>query len=118
MSLAGLSVGFVSVLESMQRAALNSHSLDGDDDPLVRPAIGVGSGERRWIEHGRTAFAVVIVGVLLGLGLANVVMYSRWHDVEDGVLWGARPEGLTALEVARGSAGPRPASSATTCSLP
>ena len=90
----------------MQRAALNSHSVDGDDDPLVRPAGGVGSasGERRWVEVGRTTFAVVIVGVLLGLGLANVVMYSRWHEVEDGVLWGARPEGLTALEVARGSA--------------
>jgi membrane-associated protease RseP (regulator of RpoE activity) len=91
----------------MQRAALNSHSPHRDDEPSVRPPISMGGAisERRWIELGRTMFAVVIVGVLLVLGLANVVMYSRWHEVEDGVLWGARPEGLTALEVARGSAG-------------
>jgi PAS domain S-box-containing protein len=53
---------------------------------------------------GRTAFAIAIVGVLLGLGIANIAMYSRWHEVEDGVLWGARAEGVTAVEIARGSA--------------
>jgi two-component system, NtrC family, sensor kinase len=47
---------------------------------------------------------VAIVGVLLGLGAANVAMYGQWHEVEDGALWGARPEGLTAVEVSRGSA--------------
>ena len=30
--------------------------------------------------------------------------YSRWHEVEDGVLWGVRAEGVTAIEIARGSA--------------
>ena len=30
---------------------------------------------------------------------------ARWHEVEDGVLWGARAEGVTAVEVAPGSAG-------------
>ena len=90
----------------MHRAALNSHSPDSDYEHSVRPPTSVGSaiGERRWIERGRTTFAVVIVAVLLVLGLANVVMYSRWHEVEDGVLWGVRPEGVTALEVARRSA--------------
>src|SRR5205823_2983979 len=33
------------------------------------------------------------------LGIANVATYSRWHDVEDGVLWTARPEGVVAAEV-------------------
>src|SRR4051812_34478103 len=54
---------------------------------------------------GRTAFAEVVVGVLVTLGIANVGMYSRWHEVDDGVLWGTRAEGVTALEVATGSAG-------------
>jgi PAS domain S-box-containing protein len=31
-------------------------------------------------------------------------MYSRWHEVEDGVLWSARAEGVTAAEVAAGTA--------------
>src|SRR5579864_4531555 len=51
-----------------------------------------------------SAFAVVVAVVLVVLGVANVAMYSRWHEVEDGVLWGARAEGVTALDVAAGSA--------------
>ncbi|MBW8862990.1 MAG: PDZ domain-containing protein, partial [Acidobacteria bacterium] len=38
------------------------------------------------------------------LGIANVAMYSRWHEVEDGVLWSARAEGVTASDVVAGSA--------------
>ncbi len=52
---------------------------------------------------GRFLLSSVVVIALAGLGIANVVTYSRWHEVEDGVLWGARAEGVTALEVARGS---------------
>jgi two-component system NtrC family sensor kinase len=59
--------------------------------------------ESPWLVWGRTAFAVGVVVVLLALGIANVAMYSRWHEVEDGVLWGVRGEGVTALEVAAGS---------------
>ncbi len=44
-------------------------------------------------------FAVAVVLVLVALGIANIAMRARWHEVEDGVLWGARPEGVTALEV-------------------
>jgi two-component system NtrC family sensor kinase len=51
-----------------------------------------------------SALAVVVALVLVGLGVANVAMYSRWHEVEDGVLWGARAEGVTALDVVAGSA--------------
>src|ERR1043165_9735815 len=60
--------------------------------------------EARWLVWGRSVFAVVIVLLLVALGVANVVMYSRWHEVEDGVLWSARAEGVTASEVASGTA--------------
>src|SRR5262245_38817826 len=59
--------------------------------------------ESPWLTWGRSAFALSIVAVLLTLGAANIGMRARWHEVEDGVLWGARAEGVTALEVARGS---------------
>jgi two-component system NtrC family sensor kinase len=61
--------------------------------------------EARWLVWGRSAFAISVVLVLVTLGVANVAMYSRWHEVEDGVLWGARDEGVTAIDVLPGSAG-------------
>jgi two-component system NtrC family sensor kinase len=60
--------------------------------------------EARWLVWGRSVFAVVIVLLLVALGIANVAMYSRWHEVEDGVLWSNRSEGVTATEVASGTA--------------
>ncbi len=60
--------------------------------------------ESAWLTWGRSLFAVLIVAALTTLGVANIAMYSRWHDVEDGVLWGARAEGVTAVEVAPDSA--------------
>src|SRR4051812_42917803 len=60
--------------------------------------------EARWLSWGRSAFAVAVVLVLAALGLANVAMYSRWHEAEDGVLWSSRPEGVTATDIAPGSA--------------
>ena len=60
--------------------------------------------ESRWLAWGRSVFAAAVVVVLAGLGVANVEMRARWHEVEDGVLWSARAEGVTAVEVARGSA--------------
>ncbi|PYR61611.1 MAG: hypothetical protein DMF91_09375 [Acidobacteria bacterium] len=44
------------------------------------------------------------MGVLVGLGIANIQMRARWHEVEDGVLWTARGEGVVAAEIAPGSA--------------
>src|SRR5581483_11755866 len=61
--------------------------------------------ETPWRTWGRSLFAIAIVVALATLGVANVALYSRWHEVEDGVLWGARAEGVTALEVAPDSAG-------------
>ena len=60
--------------------------------------------EARWLVWGRGVFAVTVVVMLVALGIANVAMYSRWHEVEDGVYWTARAEGVTASEVAAGTA--------------
>jgi hypothetical protein len=38
------------------------------------------------------------------LGVANIAVRAQWHEVEDGVFWGARSEGVTAVDVAPGSA--------------
>jgi two-component system NtrC family sensor kinase len=59
--------------------------------------------EARWLVWGRSAFAVTVVIVLIALALANVALYPRWHEVEDGALWTPRPEGVTAGEVVPGS---------------
>src|ERR1700741_2315089 len=60
--------------------------------------------EARWLVWGRSVFAVTVVALLVALGVANIALYSRWHEVEDGVLWSTRAEGVTAVEVAPGSA--------------
>src|SRR4051812_50157357 len=64
-------------------------------------------GERRprarWRSWWRPAFAIGVTGVLIALGVANIAMRARWHEVEDGVLWASRTEGLTAVEVAANS---------------
>src|SRR5690242_28442 len=72
--------------------------------PPVSPFRGEtqGSPWRSWL---RPAMTISIVVVLVALGIANVVMRAGWHEVEDGVLWADRAEGVTALEVAPGSAG-------------
>jgi PAS domain S-box-containing protein len=69
------------------------------------PIAGVTRSESRWHSWGRSTLAIGLVAVLLALGLANITLRLRWHEVEDGILWSARPEGVTAVEVAAGSAG-------------
>ncbi len=44
--------------------------------------------------------ALALVAVLLGLGAANIYVRATWHEFEDGVLWLARPNGVTAVELA------------------
>jgi two-component system, NtrC family, sensor kinase len=56
---------------------------------------------------GRSASALLVVVFLGVLGIANIATHARWHEVEDGVLWGVRPEGVTAIEVSPGSAAQR-----------
>src|SRR5580765_6211931 len=57
----------------------------------------------RWIAWGRSLFALVVVGMLLALGVANIAQRAQLHQVEDGVLWADRAEGVTAVEVAAAS---------------
>ena len=49
--------------------------------------------EPLWRTWARPLSVIAIVVVLVGLGIANVVMRARWHQVEDGVLWSARAAG-------------------------
>ena len=44
-----------------------------------------------------------LVGVLLCLGALNIAIRAKRHEVEDGVLWASRPEGVVAAEVGEGS---------------
>ena len=59
--------------------------------------------EPRWRVWGRSAFALVVVVLLAGLGIANIAMHGKWHEVEDGAFWAPRAEGITAVEVVAGS---------------
>ncbi len=63
--------------------------------------------EGPWRQWGRSLLAAAVVVVLVTLGLANIVLRARLHEVEDGVLWRARAEGVTAAAVAPGSAAAR-----------
>ena len=61
---------------------------------------------RRRAGWGRAMLAVGVVAVLLCLAAANVLR-ANWGEVEDGVLWVERPEGLVADAVGLGSAAAR-----------
>ena len=83
-----------------------------NDMPRVVPTPSPGQREAERIHEGsywrvRTGLALLVTVFLLTLGLANVVTRAGFHEVEDGVLWGIRAEGVTALEVAPRSAGAR-----------
>jgi len=58
----------------------------------------------RWIVWGRSLLALAVVGMLLVLGVANIALRAQAHQVEDGVLWADRAEGVTVADIARGSA--------------
>lgn len=55
---------------------------------------------RRW---GRPTLPIVVVSVLLCLGAANVAARATWRQVEDGVLWRPRAEGVVAADIAAGT---------------
>ncbi len=54
----------------------------------------------RWVQ---SVFPIVVVGVLLSLGVANIVARATFDEVEDGVLWTLGPDGVAAAEIAEGS---------------
>src|SRR5438128_845624 len=57
----------------------------------------------RWIVWGRSLLALAVVGLLLVLGVANIALRAQAHQVEDGVLWADRAEGVTVSDIAPGS---------------
>ena len=85
----------------MPQMPLNEPSFEDPPTALFSTAE---RGEGQWLPLLRSAMALLVVVVLVVLGAANILLYSRWHEVEDGVLWASRPEGVTAIEVASGSA--------------
>src|ERR1035437_9943261 len=66
--------------------------------------LTVNSAERPWLAWGQSLFALSVVVVLIALGVANVALNARWHEVEDGVLWSPGAGGVTAVDIADGSA--------------
>ena len=58
------------------------------------------SNSSHWI---RARLPLFVVSALLCLGAANVASRATWLEVEDGVLWTSRPEGVVAAEIAGGT---------------
>ena len=48
----------------------------------------------------RSSAIGIVAAILMALGIANIATRARLHEVEDGVLWVERSEGVTAVEVA------------------
>jgi two-component system, NtrC family, sensor kinase len=67
-------------------------------EPWIRDA-------NRLTPHGwfGSSLPVLVVSGLVCLGAANIASLSAWREVEDGVLWAARAEGVVAAEIAPGT---------------
>src|SRR5262245_59997010 len=72
--------------------------------PMPSPILISAHAESRWLSWGRSAAATLVAIVLIALGTANIVTRAQWAEVEDGVHWDNRSEGVAAIEVARDSA--------------
>ena len=58
-------------------------------------------------DWSRAVLAVGVVAVLFGLAIANAVVLSNWTEVEDGVLWADRREGVMAVDISVNSSAAR-----------
>ena len=58
-------------------------------------------------DWSRAVLAVGVVAVLFGLAIANAVVLSNWTEVEDGVLWADRREGVIAVDISVNSSAAR-----------
>ena len=47
----------------------------------------------------RSSAVGLVAAVLMALGIANIATRAQLHEVEDGVFWAERSEGVTAAEV-------------------
>ena len=71
--------------------------------PTIDPPSHTGL-EGRWLLWSRALPTCILVIALVALGVANIAMRARFLELEDGVLWGGRPGGVVAVEVADDSA--------------
>ena len=55
------------------------------------------AGLGRW---SKPALPIVVVSLLLCLGAANIAARAAFREVEDGVLWASRAEGVVAADIA------------------
>src|ERR1700682_3247477 len=90
-----------SPLPNMPESPLTPLRVVGLAGSLGQPELTEG----RALSGAQTTLAIVVALALIGLGVANIVTRARLHEVEDGVLWATRAQGVTAMEVAPGSAG-------------
>ena len=70
---------------------MTNGSLPGSDPVRVRD---------RWAQAG---LPIIVVAVLLWLGVANIVARATFEELEDGVLWQLRPDGVVAADIATGA---------------
>jgi two-component system NtrC family sensor kinase len=91
----------ISPLTDMPGSQLTPLRVDGPAGGPGRPEFAEGRA-LSWVQ---TTLATGVALALIGLGVANIVTRARLHEVEDGVLWASRAAGVTAVEVAPGSAG-------------
>ena len=68
--------------------------------PLTDLLIRANARRATWL---RLLAQAAVVAVLLCLAVANIAVRATWSELEDGVLWRAQGEGLTARVVAEGS---------------
>ena len=59
------------------------------------------------MQWGRAALAVIVTALLLTLVVANIAVRFSWVEVEDGILWEARAEGVVAASVGPEASGAR-----------
>ncbi len=65
--------------------------------------VSLGQTGFEWRAWRRSALPLTVVVALLCLGAANVISRATWREVEDGVLWVSRTQGVTAAEVSADS---------------
>ncbi|MBM3820758.1 MAG: PAS domain S-box protein [Acidimicrobiia bacterium] len=69
----------------------------------MRGMASTSSSASAFVRWGRPALPLLVVSALLALGVSNMAARANFREVEDGVLWTARPEGVVAAEIAEGT---------------
>lgn len=77
-------------------------SKTSSSSPSAGPRTGGGD---QWNAWAPPVLAVLLVAILICLAAANVVVRANWNERVDGVLWGDRPAGVTAIDVGKGEVG-------------